>query len=199
MMKGFLYHVHYIAPLVMIRLGLVLLPLPYHNYTGTAIPFRWCLEVFYGSTLIIAMCQLLGILIWNPESLSSLVTTSTIATTTNNNNNNNNSTSPFPITYWILGLDLVSNSLHFLLLWHVRSTAPMIASWTNHTPTTTTTTTTPSHSLLYVYAQQHSKQQQQQTTLSSTSRNDGETSNHSPRLLFERIRYVPDGYDGRYY
>ena len=230
---GFMYNTQYAAPLAIMRLVLLVFPLPYHNYSGTAVKCPLFYELLYGTTLLVVLFQLLGIMIMDPESLSTIVPdiqrrmdpSSSVERTTT-----------MAHTWWVLYLTLLSNLLHIVLLWHVRSTAP--ANWTDR------------KHVLYFYTQQQQQQPQQQqlhnhnnnannndgitnggttarhangsemTTIATIGNGESRTSNghgsggytgqmslrrnhdhnntaSTTDLLVGRMRYVPDGYDGK--
>ena len=221
---GFIYRTQYAAPLAIIRLVLLVFPLPYHNYSGTAVKCPLFYELLYGTTLFVVIFQLLGIMIMDPESLSTIVPD--IQRRMSDDPSVERTITNMAHTWWILCLNLLSNLLHIVLLWHVRSTAP--ANWTDR------------KHVLYFYTQQQQQRQDLHynaensdyaangsiTTTTARHTNGGvgngeartnghgyngeisldqqqrRTHNHNnntarTRDLLERMRCVPDGYDGK--
>ena len=192
-------------------------PLPYHNYAGTAVKCPLVYEIFYGGTLVVVLIQLLGIMILDPESLSSLMpeirtrflaqtsSDAAAAAATVDLQGSGHGHTNMPQTWLVLWLNLISDLLHIILLWHVRSTAP--ADWSDR------------KHVLYFYTQHTNglQQQQQQQSYPSSDTNGngfnggGGSRNHlmldqphrtnrttsGPRDLLERMRCVPEGYDGK--
>lgn len=170
-------------------------PLPYHNYTGTAVKCPLVYQLFYGGTLLVVLFQLLGIMILDPDSLSTLVP----AVVRRQLLDHSSLQKHMAQTWLVLSLNLLSDLLHIILLWHVRSTAP--ADWSDR------------KHVLYFYTQQHHQHQhglllqQQQNDESYEENNDQlqldqphrnrNQSTPGPRDLLERMRCVPDGYDGK--
>lgn len=132
------HKVWYLAIAAALRLYLLLLPLPYHSYTGTAIRFLGCYTVFYVVTLAVVIFHMLAFSMVDPDSLANLLPTSTttITTTTADTYDNEillNQESRITAIedqlkrscWWILLLSLLSIGSHIVMLIHVRSTAPL--------------------------------------------------------------------------
>lgn len=109
------YHSGYMVLASFARLFLLLCPLPYHSYNGTALKCPVLYRALYIGTLVILLGHMLFLCMVDPTSLTSLVP------------------SISSLTYheqitrhiWILLiLSLVADLCHILLFLHVRSTAP---------------------------------------------------------------------------
>ena len=156
------HHVQYLALAAGLRLVLLVLPLMYHSYTGTAIRFYQCYRFFYGVTTVMVLLQMIALSMVDPGSLATLLpggipsgtptttpTTSTESTSNIHSNttlndmedSDNNSSWLSKLTsaqimessevsryaWWILLLSLLSVTSHFIMLIHVRSTAPSLS------------------------------------------------------------------------
>ena len=159
------HHVQYLAIAAGIRLLLLVLPLMYHSYTGTAIRFYQCYRFFYGVTMGMVLLQMVALSMVDPGSLATLLPggipsgTPTTTTTTSsressssiyNNTTMNDMEAEYSGTesswlskmtsaqimetsevsryaWWILLLSLLSVTSHFIMLIHVRSTAPSLS------------------------------------------------------------------------
>lgn len=113
--------VNIICLLASARMFLSMCPLAYHTITGARLRMAFLYYLFYSSSLLYIVLQMCGLL------------------TKNNNNSNSN---PIWSSVWkqglsftkkeyinniwlILSLSLLSIGLHFVMLWHVRSSAPI--------------------------------------------------------------------------
>ena len=114
------YHVDYLAvPVALLRLFLLCLPLLFHSYTGTAVQHAVGYQVFYGATLVALALHMVGLALMDPESLEAIFPQVSLR-------------GRFLLQHlhelrriwWILLLSTYSVSCHWILLWHVRSTAP---------------------------------------------------------------------------
>lgn len=107
------YQSGYVLPTAAIRLFLLMIPLPYHSYNGTALKFSYLYQILYIGTLLTLLIHMLSLGMVDPSSLSSLVKTAPTM-------------EELAVRHlWsILSLSLTSNLCHILLLLHVRSTAP---------------------------------------------------------------------------
>ena len=112
------YHVEYLLPLAIVRLLLLVLPLLFHSYTGTAVRHVKCYQVFYGGSALVILVHMVGLALMDPTSLERIVIWGDAAAS----------------LWWGLGLSLTAVACHLLLLQHVRSTAPMMA-WGPKRPT----------------------------------------------------------------
>jgi len=132
------YHVSYLAvPLAVLRLLLLCLPLLFHSYTGTAVQhLRWY-QVFYSATALVLAIHMLALALMDPESIEAIFPQVDLLT-------GNSGGGSIVLTrgarrvlrfllqhlhelrriWWMLLLSSVSVACHFILLWHVRSTAP---------------------------------------------------------------------------
>ena len=98
-----------------LRLFLLLCPLPYHSYNGTALKCPTLYQVFHFGTLAILICHMLMFILVDPTSIGSVVPSM--------------SSLPHHLeiarhVWLLLILSLASNLCHILLYLHVRSTAP---------------------------------------------------------------------------
>lgn len=113
----------------MIRLILLVLPLAYHTYTGTAVKYPILYLTLYGGTIIAILIQMLSLIMLDPDSLSSFLPT------TESNVQEHvrallRTQHHITMHIWILlSLSLWSTAAHTLLLWRVRSTAPKEPSY----------------------------------------------------------------------
>ena len=67
------HHVQYLAVAAFVRLLLLVFPLPYHSYNGTAIRFYSCYRFFYGLTLALVLLQMVALSMVDPGSLATLL------------------------------------------------------------------------------------------------------------------------------
>lgn len=158
------HHVQYLAIAAGIRLLLMVLPLSYHSYTGTAVRFYQCYRIFYGTSLAMVLLQMVALSVVDPGSLATLLpggipsgtpkTASQIEYTSFSGNATSKNDSEIMedgssgswismmasvqdmetsevsrYAWWILLLSLLSISSHFIMLIHVRSTAPSLSSY----------------------------------------------------------------------
>jgi phosphatidylinositol 4-kinase B len=110
---------NYIYPLALIRIFLLLIPLPYHSYHGKALRCPLVYQLFYGTTLVVVLFHALSLLLIDPSSLSSVFTDTNIQQHDRVTRN----------LWWCLLLTLLSTTSHVLLFFHVRSTAPSDAEF----------------------------------------------------------------------
>ena len=123
-----LYKVGYLTTAAWIRIFLLLFPLLFHSYTGTALPCHWMYLVLYTVTLVCVAAHMLALCLVVPESMEALV--------------------PEPEGFlqdlhlyrrlwYTLLLSVVSTAAHFVLVAHVKSSAPPQTAWRwaskNHT------------------------------------------------------------------
>ncbi|CAB9500574.1 Phosphatidylinositol 4-kinase beta [Seminavis robusta] len=129
------HRVQYLAIIAVVRLLLLLFPLPYHSYTGTAIRFPVFYHYLYGMTLAAVILHMLALSMIDPDSLATLAgihhrkegtlppeedsedlwqQETELATQDMLNRS----------CWWILFLSLISVCSHIVMLIHVRSTAP---------------------------------------------------------------------------
>lgn len=111
------YHVKYLVYLAIARLVLLLLPLLFHSYTGTALRFQLLYMLLYWGTLAILVVHTVSLTLMNPESLEALIPidASNISTAFLHE---------LRRIWWMLSLSIVSDISHLIILMHVRSTAP---------------------------------------------------------------------------
>ncbi|KAG7354265.1 phosphatidylinositol 3- and 4-kinase [Nitzschia inconspicua] len=126
----------YLYPLAVIRILLLLIPLPYHSYHGKALRCSVLYQLFYGMTLIVVVFHALSLIMIDPSSLSSVftslsssTTTTSITTTTTISNNNLQHDLVTRNLWWSLILTVLSTLSHVALFFHVRSTAPSDAEF----------------------------------------------------------------------
>jgi len=122
------FHVGYLPPLAVLRLILLLAPLPYHSYTGTAIRYSSYYQLLYGLTICAVILHMLVIIMVAPESLLTIIPALYHG---HSSTDGGASLSPEMATiilsrscWWMLFLSLTSVSAHIVMLVHVRSTAP---------------------------------------------------------------------------
>lgn len=185
---------HYMAVLAMIRLFLLLFPLAYHSYTGTAVKCAWFYQIFYSLSIMILLGHMLAIIMLDPDSLTSLLP---------DRQRILKSDDPAVVAImrhvWMeLSLSILSTSMHSLLLWHVRSTAPYPYDPNKRR-----------NRVLYYYAQQQQQLQQQSQgngnveehemqPITAASVSSSESSHRRKRSndLMEQVKLIPEGYDG---
>lgn len=110
------YRDGYVAVISFIRLFLLLCPLPYHSYNGTALRCPTLYQFFYLGTLIVVLGHMLMLSMVDPSSLSSLLPSTAESLAPHEEVTRH---------VWILLiLSLAANLCHILLFLHVRSTAP---------------------------------------------------------------------------
>lgn len=109
--------VSYLAALAGLRIALLLLPLLFHSYSGTALRFVALYQLLYGGTLVLlAIHATVLVASWEPPrpGFSWLFETSL---------SSSEPRQELVLVGWMLLASLVSDSCHWILLWHVRSTA----------------------------------------------------------------------------
>lgn len=110
-----IYKVGYLALLAWLRILVLLLPLLFHSYTGTALPCHVVYMGWYTLTFTVVLLHMLALLLLNPESMEALV--------------------PEPEGFladlhlyrrlwYTLLLSVLAHACHFVLVQHVKSTAP---------------------------------------------------------------------------
>ena len=72
---GLIYHTSYILPAAGLRLFLLLVPLPYYSYHGTALKFPEIYKLFYGCLFLVLLCHIFAFSLCDPSSLSALLPT----------------------------------------------------------------------------------------------------------------------------
>jgi hypothetical protein len=92
------------------RLFLLVVPLYYHSYTGTAVHLVHLYRFFYGACLVFLGLHMLALAMLNPESLESVLFLANSHFLRN--------------LWWMLGLSFLSTLCHTVVLQHVRSTGP---------------------------------------------------------------------------
>lgn len=131
--SAYLYNVHYTAPLAIIRLVLLLVPLPYHSFSGTALKCPFLYKCLYVTTLLLVLYQMLGIMILDPDSLSTILfgedddedDRRELLLVLQRLLLDHSSLHHAMRKIWlVLVLTLTSTLLHLVLFHHVRSTAP---------------------------------------------------------------------------
>ena len=119
----------YLVPLSILRILLLLVPLLFHSYHGTALRFPTFYKFLYFTSLAFLLLHIVWLSLLNPQSLEAML----IIVTDYSNNKIPHLHSLRRIA-WMLHLSLLSTVCHILCFRHVRSTAPHSSSWTN-TPT----------------------------------------------------------------
>jgi hypothetical protein len=151
-----IYNVNYLAPLAGIRLVLLIIPL-FHSYTGTAVRYVPIYQLLYSISLLTIIIHMTSLALLDPTSIESIfpgllsIEHDHNNTTTNidsyhrllssdslhrllellagENNNNTNTVLELRRIWWMLTLSAVAVSCHWILLYHVRSTAPISSSY----------------------------------------------------------------------
>jgi hypothetical protein len=150
----------YILPLAIIRLFLLLVPLPYHSYHGKALRCPMLFQVFYVGTLIILFFHSLSLIMIDPGSLGSLLILGESSTSPPGNSTSSSSSHHNMVTrnlWWSLILTLVSTLCHVALFFHVRSTAPTDAELLKGRP-----------KVLLYYVKEHEDTERESLLLSDT-------------------------------
>jgi hypothetical protein len=163
-----MYNVRYIAPLAGLRLFILILPLLFHSYTGTALNYMLLYQWFYLLTMVILIIHVTSLALLNPSSIETMVPIiQSVKTTTPSLTNMNDDEEDEDLKghsfrslivflssmssslcsdylneddhhrtllmdhfyelrriWWMLTLSIISVCCHWILLWHVRSTAP---------------------------------------------------------------------------
>lgn len=123
------YNVGYLAPLALTRIIILLLPLLFHSYTGTALKCTIFYQILYWGTLVILIIHMLTLCLMDPESLTAIFPTVKASIS-----------GRFLLKHlhelrriwWMLSLSLMSDVCHLIMFWHVRSTAPHFALLSNN-------------------------------------------------------------------
>jgi hypothetical protein len=115
------YRVYYLVCLSSIRMFLVVVPLLFHSYTGTALRFPALYQILYWGTLAVLVVHMLALSLHDPESLEAVIPLDSAST--------HGAQSPDAVhelrrIWYILLLSVVSDVCHLIILFHVRSTAP---------------------------------------------------------------------------
>jgi len=66
------FWVGYLVPLAILRIVLLLLPLLFHSYTGTALRYPRLYQFLYVTSLVVMVLHMLALLLLNPASLESI-------------------------------------------------------------------------------------------------------------------------------
>eukprot|EP00526_Cylindrotheca_closterium_P002047 CAMPEP_0113623976 /NCGR_PEP_ID=MMETSP0017_2-20120614/12353_1 /TAXON_ID=2856 /ORGANISM="Cylindrotheca closterium" /LENGTH=1072 /DNA_ID=CAMNT_0000533979 /DNA_START=61 /DNA_END=3276 /DNA_ORIENTATION=- /assembly_acc=CAM_ASM_000147 len=114
------YLTAYIFPCAVIRLFLLLVPLPYHSYHGTALRCPGLFKAFYGCILVLLFIHIFMLSMCDPKSLSSLLPSKSKL-------QEHELTSRH--VWSLLLVSIAANLCHILLFLHVRSTAPANADF----------------------------------------------------------------------
>lgn len=109
------YHSGYLCLAAGVRLFLIVVPLPYHSYNGTALVCPSLYQLFYLGTLVAILVHALSLSMVDPRSLTSLLPATWTLTTHEEITRH---------VWLILILSLVADLCHIVLFLHVRSTAP---------------------------------------------------------------------------
>jgi len=113
------YQVRYLSYLATARIILLLLPLLFHSYTGTALRCPGLYQVLYWGSLAVILVQMLSLSLFNPESIEAFWPVD-VSTT----NMDADVLHELRRIWWVLTLSLLSDVCHLVLLMNVRSTAP---------------------------------------------------------------------------
>ena len=115
-------NVSYMNVFAVIRLLLLLFPLAYHSYTGTAVKFPAFYHFFYAVSTMVLLGHMLAIIMLDPDSLTSLVPSGNrlLSKVTRAQEH-----AMSMRHVWLeLSLSLFSTAMHVVLFYHVRSSAP---------------------------------------------------------------------------
>lgn len=119
------YLTYYILPCAAVRLFLLLIPLPYHSYRGTALKCSGLYKLFYGCILVVLLGHIFALSLCDPRSLGSLLPSKSAL-------------QPHDATtrhiWLVLFFSMAANLCHILLFLHVRSTAPTNADFLQGRP-----------------------------------------------------------------
>jgi len=107
--------------LALARVVLLLLPLLFHSYTGTALRFPAFYQLLYWTTLILVLLHILLLSLANPESLEALIPTPSSSISMDPDWK-----AELRRIWWMLTLSTISDVCHMVLFVHVRSTAPTL-------------------------------------------------------------------------
>jgi hypothetical protein len=134
-LAAFYYRVDYLPSLAGIRVALLLLPLFFHSYTGTALKCATFYRILYSTSLLLLLFQMLALAIMDPKSLQALVI---LGGGDDSSGSSSGSMSGGGINlqvlheqqlhdlqriWYMLLFSTMSNVCHVVLFWHVRSTA----------------------------------------------------------------------------
>lgn len=122
------YSIGYLSPLAIVRIILLLLPLLYHSYSGTALKYPRFFQVFYWSTLVIVSIHMTALSFTNPQSLEAIVPIETFTAFGEDVMSIHRRSllehlHELRRVWWMLTMTMVSDICHLIMLWHVRSTA----------------------------------------------------------------------------
>ena len=109
-------------PLALIRMVLLLLPLFFHSYTGTALKCASFYRLLYWGTFVVLLIHMLSLSLMNPESLESLLPYD--GSVLVNRRILLKHLHELRRIWWMLIASFVSDICHLIILRHVRSTAP---------------------------------------------------------------------------
>lgn len=112
-----IYASTYLSSLAAIRLCLLLVPLLFHSYTGTALRWPPVYHALYWGSLLWVTLQVMGLALLNPESMEALLPIDPATSS-------DSVLHDLRRLWYMLLLTLLSNVCHLVLLVHVRSTAP---------------------------------------------------------------------------
>jgi hypothetical protein len=115
-----IYNVNYLNPLAIIRLILLLLPLLFHSYTGTALKRPWLYQILYFGTSIVLVLHILCLCLFNPASMEALLPLESVY----DSGTLMQHLHELRRIWWALLLSFISDICHLFMYWHVRSTAP---------------------------------------------------------------------------
>mmetsp|Transcript_20567 Transcript_20567/g.58459 ORF Transcript_20567/g.58459 Transcript_20567/m.58459 type:complete len:1294 (+) Transcript_20567:63-3944(+) len=112
----------YVMPLAIVRLVLLIAPLPYRSYTGTAVKCPLLYQAFYVGTIGLVLLHMLSLGMVDPGSLSTLLPAT-------DDSEDYSAFKKMHIAlmrhlWFVLGLSVLASICHAILFLHVRSTAP---------------------------------------------------------------------------
>jgi hypothetical protein len=111
----FIYRSGYMVAASSLRLFLLVCPLPYHSYNGTALKCPTLYQLFYSVILVVLLGHMLSLSMVDPASLTSMMPS--VHSLTQHEELTRH-------IWLLLLLSLASDLCHILLFLHVRSTAP---------------------------------------------------------------------------
>lgn len=176
------HNVKYLGFIAVLRLLLLLLPLPYHSYTGTAIRFSSCYILFYGATLFAVLIHMLALSMIDPYSIATLAealgTEDALDVLQQQMSRS---------CWWILLLSLLSVICHITMLIHVRSTAPSLEHMPYHA------LRKGKKKMVYYYASRRSNSMANDINMSNNanamvSQLDEELRNESNKAIEDRLK-----------
>ena len=110
-----IYKVGYLTLFAWIRIGVLILPLLFHSYTGTALTCQTMYLIWYALTFVLVIAHMLSLCLVVPESMEALVPEPEGAL---------QDLHFYRRLWYTLFFSAASNLAHFVLVQHVKSSAP---------------------------------------------------------------------------